>query len=144
MAWISGFMTQRPRCQVHNLKTWSGYTHRNSMVIPKIWSASAGLGRHWNRIFCENMNTLSQRCTGFKFSYSFTWGRFFVHFFQGKFRGKFRGKFSPKNIGKKWNFPRKKFWKIVFQEMPRNFPRKKCTKNRPLVKIKFRGIVKLR
>jgi hypothetical protein len=25
------------------------------------------------------------------------------------FRGKFRGKFSPKNVVKKWNFPRKKF-----------------------------------
>jgi hypothetical protein len=40
-------------------------------------------------------------------------GRFFVHFFQGKFRGKF----SPKNVGKKWNFPQKKLRKIVF---PRN------------------------
>jgi hypothetical protein len=37
-------------------------------------------------------------------------GRFFVHFFPGKM-------FPPKNVGKKWNFPRKKFWKIVF---PRN------------------------
>jgi hypothetical protein len=29
------------------------------------------------------------------------WGRFFVHFFPGKF--------SPKNVGKKLNFPQKKF-----------------------------------
>jgi hypothetical protein len=42
---------------------------------------------------------------GADFSYIFFWG---------KFQGKFRGKFSPKNVGKKLNFPRKKFWKIVF------------------------------
>jgi hypothetical protein len=59
-----------------------------------------------------------------------TWGRIFVHFF----RGKFRGKFSPKNVGRKLNFPRKKFRKIIF---PRNsaefsaesdFPQKKMYK----------------
>jgi hypothetical protein len=34
--------------------------------------------------------------------------------------------FPPKNVGKKWNFPRKKsFEKSFFQEIPRNFPRKK-------------------
>jgi hypothetical protein len=42
-----------------------------------------------------------------------SWGRFFVHFF--------RGKFSPKNVGKKWNFPRKKFRKIVFQRNSTEF-----------------------
>jgi hypothetical protein len=41
---------------------------------------------------------------------SVTRGRFFVHFFRGKFRGKFRRKFSPKNVGKKLNFPRKKMY----------------------------------
>jgi hypothetical protein len=70
-----------------------------------------------------------------------TWGRFFVHLFPGKFRGKFRGKFSPKNVGKKLNFPRKKFWKIVFStnsaelSAESDFPCKKCTKNRPLVTL---------
>jgi hypothetical protein len=50
-------------------------------------------------------------------------GRFFVHFF--------RGKFSPKNVGKKCNFPRKKFRKIIFSRnsaefsVENHFPRKK-------------------
>jgi hypothetical protein len=46
-----------------------------------------------------------------------TWGLFLVHFFRGKFQGKFLGKFSPKNVEEKWNFPQKKFQKVVF---PRN------------------------
>jgi hypothetical protein len=45
-------------------------------------------------------------------------GPIFRTFFPGKISGKIpRKKFTPKNVGKKWNFPWKKFQKIVF---PRN------------------------
>jgi hypothetical protein len=60
-----------------------------------------------------------------------TRGGFFVHFFRGKFQGKFRGKFSPQNVGKQWNFPRKKFQEIIFPRnstefsAERDFPQKK-------------------
>jgi hypothetical protein len=54
-------------------------------------------------------------------------GPIFVHFFLRKISGKIPRKIFTQNVGKKWNFPRKKFWKIVF---PRNsaesdFPWKK-------------------
>jgi hypothetical protein len=52
-------------------------------LVRKIRSKKANTGRHQGPIFCT--------------------------FFQGKFGGKFRGKISPKNVGKKWNFLRKKF-----------------------------------
>jgi hypothetical protein len=45
----------------------------------------------------------------FKLPSSVTRGRFFVHFSGENLWGKFRGKFPPKNVGKKWNFPREKF-----------------------------------
>jgi hypothetical protein len=62
--------------------------------------------------------------------YWVTRGHFFV-LFAGKILGKILRKFSPKNVGENWNFPRKKFQKIV---SPRNseenyaenhFPQKK-------------------
>jgi hypothetical protein len=60
-------------------------------------------------------------------------GADFSHIF---FRVKFRGKFSPqKMLGKIGIFRGKSFEKSLFQQIPRNFPRKitfrgkKCTKN---------------
>jgi hypothetical protein len=56
-------------------------------------------------------------------------------YFGTLFRGKFRGKLSPKNVGENWNFPQKKFRKIVFpgnseeNSAESDFLRKKCTKN---------------
>jgi hypothetical protein len=55
----------------------------------------------------------------------FTQGLIFRTFFQGKILGKF-----PRKNG---IFHGKSFEKSFFQEIPRNFPRKKCTKNWPQV-----------
>jgi hypothetical protein len=63
-----------------------------------------------------------------------SWGRFFVHFFPQKitFRGKFRG-ISWKNDFSKLFLRKIPFFPTFLGEnFLRNFPRKKCTKNRPL------------
>jgi hypothetical protein len=63
-------------------------------------------------------------CAKYLGHFSLTHGADFLHIFSGENSAE---NFPPKNVGKNWNFPRKKFLKIVF---PRNsaenhFPRKK-------------------
>jgi hypothetical protein len=51
---------------------------------------------------------------------------FFVHFFPGEISGKIPRKIlPPKMFGKNGIFHRKSFETSLFQEIPRNFPRKK-------------------
>jgi hypothetical protein len=64
-------------------------------------------------------------------------GPIFRTFFSGENFGENSAEnVPPKNVGKKWNFPRKKsFEKSFFQEIPRNFPRKVIFRGKNVRKI---------
>jgi hypothetical protein len=64
----------------------------------------------------------------------------FVHFFSEKKSDENCAEYFSQQMSEKWNFPRKKFQKIVSPEIPRKIPRKvifrgKMYKNRPLVTL---------
>jgi hypothetical protein len=73
-------------------------------------------------------------------------GANFSYIFSGEnFRENSAENFPPKNVGKNGIFRRKSFEKLFFQEIPRNFPRKKnydklAPRCNPLVSFSVAGI----